>query len=385
MERRSFFLATAAAASLLVACASILGIDDVTVRDAGGAGDGGSSSDAIDEKTSPLSDADLADAAPVEIDAGPCKVCSGVGETTACALACDMPGPSALVLDDTGSFVFFTNGGVGASGLGSSAWKVNVAGGVAPVLLEDAGTERPNAIAYAPLRKVVLYGLPGANAIHVSDGGAAGASSWSNAASPGTIAVAPGANGGLVFYKSVNALETTNVDNPAGVTPYIGEPVNDFSVNAVAGKIGWTTAIPSNAVLFSTASTAGGTVVASAQSNAVHVALTSGADPTTYAWSTDRSGGGAEIHSHGTGSTTSTTLWSGQSVGGMQLATDDTSLYFTDTIAGTVSLIANDAPAQVIASSQDSPGGIAVGSAWVVWVDRGSAVNASGRVMRIGR
>ena len=394
MRSRSI-LTVAAGGFFLAGCALVLGIDDVTVG-----GDGGSTIDSsvdgnafdgsldgaitndglapedvvvLDDVNVPIVDSAIFADGPVTT----CDLCANAGVVTECALTCDQPLPLGLAVDDGEQLAYFTNVGVDAGG---SVFKVFVSGGVAASLVLDAGNMKPTDIAYSSAHKLVFWGLKAANVIARWDGGPNGMSAWEPLTAPTTLRTANGGSGGRVFTLSGTTLTECDVDSCTGTPPqFTGGNVLDFSIDDSVSRIGWTD-LGSASVYYGDLTGATSTTLATNQTGLHRVAINAG-DPTTYAWSVDVAAGNTQIRSNGTGSATTTTIFNGQSVGGMQFG-DDGTLYFTDTTAGVVYARSAAGALSIFAENQDAPGEIVVTADWVVWVAGGLTTRATGRIMR---
>lgn len=383
-------IAVAGGGFFLAGCALVLGIDDVTVSADGGVGidagdadvtanDGsviGNDALVIDDVNAPFVDSAIFADGPVT----DCNKCTDLSVVTECALTCDEPLPVGLAVDDNEQLAYFTNLGVDAGG---AVFKVFVSGGPSPMLVQDAGSTKPGDIAYSSAHKLVFYGLKAANAIARYDGGPNGVSVWEpTSATPTTLRTASGGAGagGRVFVLSGTSLTECDVDTCSGSPPvFTGGNVADFSVEDSIGRIAWTDT-GSASVYYGDLAGATSTTLATGQTGARHVAM-NGGDPTTYAWSVDLAPGSAQIRNNGHGTSTTTTIFSGQSVGGMQFG-DDGTLYFTDTLAGVVYARSAAGVLTIFADKEDAPGEIVVTADWVLWVSGGLTTRASGRIMR---
>ncbi|MGH7282709.1 MAG: hypothetical protein ACRELY_14370, partial [Polyangiaceae bacterium] len=171
-----------------------------------------------------------------------------------------------------------------------------------------------------------------------------------------------------------------DVDNCPGSPPtFTGGNITDFSIEDSISRIGWAES-GSSSVYYGGLDGLSSTPVATGQTNVHRVAI-NGGDPTTYAWSIDVAPGSAQIRDNGTGMSTSTTIFNGQSVGGMQFG-DDGTLYFTDTLAGVVYARSASGALSIFADEQDAPTEIVVTADWVLWVAGGLTTRASGRIER---
>lgn len=386
MRARSIF-AVAGGGFFLAGCALVLGIDDVTVNadsgigvDAAGdtsvASDGtaiGNDAIVIDDVNVPFVDSAIFADGPVT----DCDICANGGVLSECALICDQPLPVGIAVDDNEQFAYFTNVGVDAGG---AVFKVLVSGDVAPTLIQDAGNMIPSDIAYSPTHKLVFFGLKAANAVARWDGGPSGLSLWESVTAPTTLRTASGGVGGRVFMLSGATLRECDVDTCAGTPPqFTGGNITDFSIQDSIDRIGWADTGSAGVYYGNLAGTTSTTLV-TGQLGVHHVAINLG-DPTTYAWSVDVSAGNAQIRNNGNGTTTASTIFNGQSVGGMQFG-DDGTLYFTDTLAGVVYARSPAGVLTIFADKQDAPSELTVSADWVLWVAGGLPTRASGRIMR---
>src|SRR5262249_26961040 len=138
-----------------------------------------------------------------------CDLCTNAGENAECALTCDQPLPVGLAVDDGEQLAYFTNQGVDAGGAGL---KVFVSGGVAPSLIQDAGSTKPGDVTYSSTHKLVFYALNAASAIMRYDGGANGISIWEPVNAPSRLRSASGGSGGKIFVLSGASLLECDVD-----------------------------------------------------------------------------------------------------------------------------------------------------------------------------